>query len=66
MIEKHFKQAVNIVIATDSVHVFLKGVEVDEKNIFSSTGALNYDNIKISDNNGGGYIGLRWDLCGPG
>jgi len=52
--------AKNIVIATGSSPTSLPGIEIDEKNIVSSTGALSFskvpqDLIVI----GGGYIGLE-------
>jgi len=50
----------NIVIATGSVPTSLPGIEIDEKNIISSTGALSLDktpsDLVII---GGGYIGLE-------
>ena len=53
-------KAKNIVIATGSYSSPLPGVEVDEKNILSSTGALSLDNIpKSLIIIGGGYIGLE-------
>ena len=53
-------KAKNIVIATGSSPTSLPGIEIDEKNIVSSTGALSFsevpnDLIVI----GGGYIGLE-------
>jgi dihydrolipoamide dehydrogenase len=50
----------NIVIATGSEVASLPGIEIDEKNIVSSTGALSFD--KVPDKLvviGGGYIGLE-------
>ena len=50
----------NIVIATGSLPTSLSGVEIDEKNVISSTGALSLE--KIPNNLiviGGGYIGLE-------
>ncbi|MBO6480497.1 MAG: dihydrolipoyl dehydrogenase [Pelagibacteraceae bacterium] len=50
----------NIVIATGSLPTSLPGVEIDEKNVISSTGALSLE--KIPNNLiviGGGYIGLE-------
>ena len=50
----------NIVIATGSTSSSLPGIEIDEKNIISSTGALSLN--KIPENLtviGGGYIGLE-------
>ena len=50
----------NIVIATGSDSMPLKGVEVDEKKIVSSTGALALDGVpKSLVVIGGGYIGLE-------
>jgi len=50
----------NIVIATGSDSMPLKGVEVDEKKIVSSTGALALDGVpKTMVVIGGGYIGLE-------
>ena len=50
----------NIVIATGSEPVSLPGVEIDEKNIVSSTGALSFDKVpKKLTVIGGGYIGLE-------
>ena len=53
-------QAEKIVIATGSVPVSLPGIEIDEKIIVSSTGALKLD--KVPNKMivvGGGYIGLE-------
>ena len=52
--------AKNIVIATGSEVVSLPGIEIDEKNIVSSTGALSFDKVpnKLAVI-GGGYIGLE-------
>ena len=50
----------NIVIATGSSSVSLSGINIDEKNIISSTGALSLE--KVPTNLviiGGGYIGLE-------
>jgi dihydrolipoamide dehydrogenase len=50
----------NIVIATGSTVASLPGIEINEKNIVSSTGALSFD--KVPDKLaviGGGYIGLE-------
>ncbi len=53
-------QAKNIVIATGSTHVDLPGVKVDEKQIVSSTGALELGSVpKTMVVIGGGYIGLE-------
>ena len=50
----------NIVIATGSSAVSLPGVEIDEKNIVSSTGALSLKSVpKSLAVIGGGYIGLE-------
>ena len=50
----------NIVIATGSTVTSLPGVEINEKNIVSSTGALSFDKVpsKLAII-GGGYIGLE-------
>ena len=58
--KKNSYTAKNIVIATGSFPTSLPGIEIDEKNIVSSTGALSFskvpqDLIVI----GGGYIGLE-------
>ncbi len=52
--------AKNIVIATGSSVASLPGLEIDEKNILSSTGALSLNNVpnKLAII-GGGYIGLE-------
>jgi len=50
----------NIVIATGSDVASLPGVNIDEKNIVSSTGALSFDKVpKKLAIIGGGYIGLE-------
>ena len=50
----------NIVIATGSAPMSLPGIEIDEKNIVSSTGALSLDKVpKELVVIGGGYIGLE-------
>ena len=50
----------NIVIATGSIPTSLPGIEIDEKNIISSTGALSLQKIpKDLIVIGGGYIGLE-------
>ncbi len=50
----------NIVIATGSAVSSLPGIEIDEKNIISSTGALSLDKVpKKLAVIGGGYIGLE-------
>jgi dihydrolipoamide dehydrogenase len=50
----------NIVIATGSKVASLPGINIDEKNIVSSTGALSFDKVpnKLAVI-GGGYIGLE-------
>jgi len=58
--KKNSYKTKNIVIATGSIPTSLPGIEIDEKNIVSSTGALSFsevpnDLIVI----GGGYIGLE-------
>ena len=53
-------KAKNIVIATGSDVAPLPGVNIDEKNIVSSTGALSFDKVpKKLAIIGGGYIGLE-------
>ena len=53
-------KAKNIVIATGSAVVSLPGIEIDEKNIISSTGALSLKEVpKKLAVIGGGYIGLE-------
>ena len=50
----------NIVIATGSSSSSLPGIEIDEKNIVSSTGALTLSQVpKNLLVIGGGYIGLE-------
>ncbi len=50
----------NIVIATGSNVVSLPGINIDEKNIVSSTGALSFNKVpKKLAVIGGGYIGLE-------
>ncbi len=50
----------NIVIATGSSPTSLPGIEIDEKNIVSSTGALSFSEVpKDLVVIGGGYIGLE-------
>ena len=50
----------NIVIATGSGVASLPGINIDEKNIVSSTGALSFDKVpKKLAVIGGGYIGLE-------
>ena len=58
--KKNSYKAKNIVIATGSYPTSLPGIEIDEKNILSSTGALSL--VKVPKNLiviGGGYIGLE-------
>jgi dihydrolipoamide dehydrogenase len=53
-------KAKNIVIATGSAPTSLPGIEIDEKNIVSSTGALSFSKVpKDLVVIGGGYIGLE-------
>ncbi len=53
-------KAKNIVIATGSEVASLPGIEIDEKNIVSSTGALSLNKVpKRLAIIGGGYIGLE-------
>ena len=53
-------KAKNIVIATGSFPTSLPGIEIDEKNIVSSTGALTFSEVpKDLVVIGGGYIGLE-------
>ncbi len=50
----------NIVIATGSTVASLPGIEINEKNIVSSTGALSFEKVpKKFAIIGGGYIGLE-------
>ena len=50
----------NIVVATGSSPTSLSGIEIDEKNIVSSTGALSFSEVpKDLVVIGGGYIGLE-------
>ena len=50
----------NIVISTGSLPTSLPGIEIDEKIIVSSTGALSFDNVPQElIIIGGGYIGLE-------
>ena len=52
--------AKNIVVSTGSIPASLPGIEIDEKNIVSSTGALSFENVpKKLIVIGGGYIGLE-------
>ncbi len=58
--KKYSYKAKNIVIATGSFPTSLPGVEIDEKNIVSSTGALSFSEVpKNLVVIGGGYIGLE-------
>ena len=58
--KKYSYEAKNIVIATGSSPTSLPGVEIDEKNIVSSTGALSFSEVpKNLVVIGGGYIGLE-------
>ena len=53
-------KAKNIVIATGSAPTSLPGIEIDEKNIVSSTGAISFKDVpKRFIVIGGGYIGLE-------
>jgi len=53
-------KAKNIVIATGSAPTSLPGIDIDEKNIVSSTGALSFADVpKELVVIGGGYIGLE-------
>ena len=53
-------KAKNIVLATGSSPTSLPGIEIDEKNIVSSTGALSFSEVpKDLLVIGGGYIGLE-------
>ena len=57
--KKNYKSK-NIVIATGSEVVSLPGIEIDEHNIISSTGALSLNSVpKKLAVIGGGYIGLE-------
>jgi dihydrolipoamide dehydrogenase len=59
-IKKLLIEAEKIVIATGSVPVSLPGIEIDEKIIVSSTGALKLEQVpKKMVVVGGGYIGLE-------
>ena len=62
--KKSFKTK-NIVIATGSSSVSLPGINIDEKNVISSTGALSLEQVpKNLVVIGGGYIGLEMDRYG--
>jgi len=53
-------KAKNIVIGTGSVPTSLQGINIDEKTVVSSTGALSFDKVpKKLIVIGGGYIGLE-------
>ena len=53
-------KAENIVIATGSAPTSLPGIDIDEKNVVSSTGALSFNSVpKELIIIGGGYIGLE-------
>ena len=58
--KKNNLKSKNIVIATGSTVASLPGIEINEKNIVSSTGALSFDKVpaKLAVI-GGGYIGLE-------
>ena len=58
--KKNSYKSKNIVIATGSAPTSLPGIEIDEKNIVSSTGALTLSEVpKNFIVIGGGYIGLE-------
>ena len=58
--EKKNYKAKNIVIATGSCPTSIPGIDIDEKNILSSTGALSLSSVpKSLTVIGGGYIGLE-------
>ncbi len=58
--QKNSYKAKNIVIATGSAPTSLSNIEIDEKNIVSSTGALSFKKVpKELIIIGGGYIGLE-------
>ena len=58
--KKNSYKAKNIVIATGSEVTSLPGIQIDEKNIISSTGALSLNKVpKKLAVIGGGYIGLE-------
>ena len=60
IIKKNNYKAKNIVIATGSEVASLPGIDIDEKNIISSTGALSLKQVpKKLAIIGGGYIGLE-------
>ena len=53
----------NIVIATGSTVTSIPGIEINEKNIVSSTGALSFDKVPAATI-GGGYMVQKWDQFG--
>ena len=58
--KKNTYKAKNIIIATGSTPTSLPNIKIDEKNIVSSTGALNFEKApKDLVVIGGGYIGLE-------
>ena len=58
--EKNSYKSKNIVIATGSAPTSIPGIDIDEKNIVSSTGALSFEDVpKELIIIGGGYIGLE-------
>jgi dihydrolipoamide dehydrogenase len=58
--KKNSYKTKNIVIATGSAPTSLPGIDIDEKNIVSSTGALKFSSVpKNLIVIGGGYIGLE-------
>ena len=60
MKEKTSYNTKNIVVATGSSSVSLPGINIDEKNIISSTGAISLEKVPNSlVVIGGGYIGLE-------
>ena len=57
-------EATSIIIATGSESTRLPGIDIDEKRIVSSTGALSLDRVpERLTVIGGGYIGLELGLC---
>ena len=60
LVDKNTYNAKTILISTGSVPSTIKNVDVDEKNIVSSTGALEFSEVpKDLAVIGGGYIGLE-------
>jgi len=58
--DKNSYKSKNIVIATGSAPTSIPGIDIDEKNIVSSTGALSFEDVpKELIIIGGGYIGLE-------